>query len=512
MEKKTNVVILIADHFRADALGHLGNPASPTPRLDALARAEAVSFSNVFCQNPVCTPSRCSIMSGRYPHVRGHRTMRYELGEDEPCFLRNIKRAGWHVFWGGKNDFADTSRPGWEEAFADERDLVLRGDPNRVADRAASGLMPPGDVETNAHYYSFYRGALPVENLDENGDEARGGFSAADYRHVRRACEYIESGRYGDKPFCAYVAIVSPHPPYMAEQKWLDRIDRKKLPGRIADADLSGLPAILGGLYERMRLDRLAETDWDDIRQCYLAMCARVDHWAGMLVDSLKRAGKYDDTVFVFMSDHGDFTGDYGLVEKTQNTFEDCLTHVPLIIKPAKGTEISPGIRDALVENTDFVSTMEELLGMPKSCDNFSRSLVPLLAWHGAHRDAVFCEGGRRRGEYQASEHENLSPTPDQIYWPRLSMQAFEGEPFYHSKGTMLRTKDYKYVARIGARDELYDLGADPGETQNRIDDPALGDVLAGLRERMLRFYVETADVVPPTDDERAYMRARDAR
>ncbi len=512
MEKKPNIVILIADHFRADALSHLGNPASHTPNLDALAQSEAVSFRNAFCQNPVCTPSRCSLMSGRYTHVRGHRTMRYELGEDEPCFLRNIKRAGWHVFWGGKNDFADTTRPGWEEEFADERDLVLRGDPNRIADRAAAGLVPPGEIETNRHYYSFYRGVLPAENLDEKGDEVRGGFSATDYRHVRRACEYIESGRYGDSPFCAYVAIVSPHPPYMVEKKWLDLIDRTKLPGRIADADLSQLPAILEGLRERMRLERLSEEDWDDIRQCYLAMCARVDRWAGMLVDSLKRAGKYEDTVFVFMSDHGDFAGDYGLVEKTQNTFEDCLTHVPFLIKPAKGTGIVPGIREALVENTDFVATMEELLGMPKSYDNFSRSLVPLLAGEAEHRDAVFCEGGRRRGEYQASEHENLSPTPDQIYWPRLSLQAFEGEPFYHSKGTMLRTKDFKYVARIDERDELYDLHADPGETVNRIDDPSLAGELAKLRERMLRFYIETGDQVPIADDEHAFLRSRGAR
>ena len=512
MDKKPNIVVLIADHFRADALGHLGNPAACTPNLDALARAEAVSFKNAFCQNPVCTPSRCSLMSGRYPHVRGHRTMRYELGEDEPCFLRNIKRAGWHVFWGGKNDFADTKKRGWADDFADERDLVLRGDPNKVADRAAAGLMPPGDVETNPHYYSFYRGVLPEENLDGNGDEVRGGFSATDYRHVKKACEYIESGRYGDKPFCAYVAIVSPHPPYMVEKKWLDMIDRKKLPKRITDADYENLPAILDGLRERMRLGRLTEEDWDDIRQCYLAMCARVDHWAGMLVDSLKRAGKYDDTVFVFMSDHGDFTGDYGLVEKTQNTFEDCLTHVPLIVKPAKGTKIVPGVRDALVENTDFVATMEELLGMPRSYDNFSRSLAPLLACDMEHRDAVFCEGGRRRGEYQASEHENLSLTPDQIYWPRLSLQAFEGEPFYHAKGTMLRTKDHKYVARIDGWDELYDLKSDPGETDNRIDDAVLADVLKSLRERMLRFYVETCDAVPIPEDEHAYMRARDGR
>lgn len=161
MGKKPNVVVFIADHFRADALGHLGSPASHTPNLDKLARTEAVSFRNAFCQNPVCTPSRCSLMSGRYTHVRGHRTMQYVLEEDEPCFLRNVKRAGWHVFWGGKNDFANTTRTDWVNDYADEYDLVLRGDPNAVRDKVAAGLKPPGDAETNPHYYSFYRGVLP---------------------------------------------------------------------------------------------------------------------------------------------------------------------------------------------------------------------------------------------------------------------------------------------------------------------------------------------------------------
>ena len=85
----------------------------------------------------------------------------------------------------------------------------------------------------------------------------------------------------------------------------------------------------------------------------------------------------YDDTALFFFSDHGDFTGDYGLVEKTQNTFSDCLTRVPLIIKPPAGVPIRPGVRDALVELIDMPATVEALTGSsrvtPTSADHCCR-------------------------------------------------------------------------------------------------------------------------------------------
>ena len=78
--------------------------AAVTPNLDMLSKKDAVSFSNAFCQNPVCTPSRCSFMTGWYPHVRGHRTMFHMLQPDEPMLLRELMEIGYFVWWGGKND------------------------------------------------------------------------------------------------------------------------------------------------------------------------------------------------------------------------------------------------------------------------------------------------------------------------------------------------------------------------------------------------------------------------
>lgn len=119
-----------------------------------------------------------------------------------------------------------------------------------------------------------------------------------------------------------------------------------------------------------------------------------------MIVEALKERGDYDESALFLFSDHGDFTGDYGLVEKTQNTFEDCLTNVPLIVKPPKSLGCRPGVRQALVELVDLSETVYDLAGIDPGYDRFGKSLLPLLGpGPDRLRDAVFCEGGRLTGE-----------------------------------------------------------------------------------------------------------------
>jgi arylsulfatase A-like enzyme len=232
-------------------------------------------------------------------------------------------------------------------------------------------------------------------------------------------------------------------------------------------------------------------------------MCARADHQFGLLIDALRRAGIYRETAVFFFADHGDFTGDYGLVEKTQNTFEDCLTRVPFIVKPPASLPVQPGVSDALVELIDFPATVGALTSIEPQHTHFGRSLLPLLAGDAdEHRDAVFCEGGRLAGETQCMELESTSSQrPEGLYWPRVDLQRSMPE---HTKAAMCRTREYKYVRRLYEQDELYDLRADPRELVNRIDDPGLAPVATELRERMLTWYMETCDVVPLQTDQRS--------
>jgi arylsulfatase A-like enzyme len=311
----------------------------------------------------------------------------------------------------------------------------------------------------------------------------------------------------GDQPLCIYLPLQYPHPPYCVEEPWYSLIDRDKLPRRAqAPEGWRGKPSILKGICENQNMQGWSEERWTELRAVYYGMCARLDHQFGMLVETLQRTGMYENSAIFLFSDHGDYTGDYGIVEKTQNTFEDCLARVPFIVKPPADTPVQPRVSDALVELVDFSATIYDLTGIDPGYDSFGQSLLPLLAGEtDEHRDAAFREGGRRYGERQAMELESTSANEKgvaRLYSPRVKLQITDDAP-YHTKATMCRTKTHKYIRRLYEDDELYDLTNDPLEEDNLIDDPAYRDVLQKLKNRMLRWYMETCDVVPRKTDSR---------
>ncbi|MBN2584307.1 MAG: sulfatase-like hydrolase/transferase [Planctomycetes bacterium] len=489
MAMRPHILIFNPDQWRGDVLGHMGNPAAVTPHIDRLVRTEAVSFRHAFCQNPVCTPSRCSFMTGWYPHVHGHRTMYHMLRLHEPVLLARLREAGYFVWWGGKNDLV----PG-QGGFGHVADMKFV--PTGTIDPDGHRLIPEHKRLTDDGYYSMFWGRLQKRPGAER-------YRHWDWAMVEGAIDFIRNAP-PDRPLVIYLPLQFPHPPYAAEEPYFSMIDRGKLPPRApTPSEWRGKPSLLRGIWERQRLQGWTEQQWTELRAVYYAMCSRVDDQFRLVLEALREAGLYDDTAVFLFSDHGDFTGDYGLVEKTQNTFEDCLTRVPLVVKPPRGVPVEPRISDALVELIDFPATVEALTGVEPHHTHFGRSLLPLLAGEtDEHRDAVFCEGGRLRGETHCMEGQSTSSlNPEGLYWPRVGLQQSEnGE---HTKAAMCRTKDFKYVRRLYESDELYDLRRDPQELDNRIDDPALAGVLAQLKERILTWYQETCDVVPHDADKR---------
>ena len=490
MPSKPHLVLFNPDQWRGDVLGHVGNPAAVTPNLDRLVRTDAVSFRNAFCQNTVCTPSRCSFMSGWYPHVRGHRIMHYMMRPDEPVLLGDLKEAGYFVWWGGKNDLipADADL----DKYCDVRYRPSKPVRPGLHDRTEWRGDPGEDT-----YYSFFAGRL--EPCEE------GVLADRDWANVHGAVERIRN-HPPDRPLCVYLPLGYPHPPYGVEEPWYGMIDRDRLPDRIPTPEgWAGKPAALRAVAEAQGMTGWGEQRWTELRATYYGMCARVDHQFGLVIDALREAGMYDDTAILFFADHGDFTGDYGLVEKMQNTFEDCLSRVPLVVKPPSDVPVRPRVCDGLAELIDVPATVYELTGIEPRHWHFGRSLLPAVAGETEeHRDAVFCEGGRLLGEGHCREAQSVEPYADPAesqYWPRLRTQLAEGPE--HGKAVMCRTKRHKYVRRLYENDELYDLCMDPRELDNRSDDPALSDVRQALTERMLTWFVETADVVPFEQDER---------
>jgi arylsulfatase A-like enzyme len=498
-KKKPNIIIFNPDQWRGDVMGHIGNPAAHTPNLDKIVREDAISFQNAFCQNPVCTPSRCSFMTGWYPHTRGHRTMHYMLHPEhyETNLLRELKNDGYYVWWGGKNDLVPRQHGFWKHCNKKYNGIlnyvkVLKSVKAQEALHNRNWRGPPeGD-----NYYSFFVGKRETE-----GDDP---FYTKDWAKIQGAVKFIKNYKK-NKPFCLYLPLSFPHPEYSVGDPWFSLIDRSKLPKRApTPKNWEGKPSILKGIYENQRLQTWTEERWDELRATYYGMCAQVDDFFGQVVQALKESDNYDNTAIFFFADHGDYTGDYGLVEKCQNSFEDCLSKVPFIVKPPKNYPIKPRVSDALVELVDFSATVFEMTGMKPNYTSFGKSIVPLFdSDTNDHRDAAYCEGGRLMGEVQAMERESKSSTnPKGLYWPRVSLQITDEKP-YHTKATMCRTKTHKYVRRLYEQDEYYDLTKDPQELHNEIDNPVYKDDIFDLKEKMLGWYQATCDVVPIKTDMR---------
>lgn len=483
--ERPNILIINPDQMRTDALHHLGNEASHTPNLDDLG-FDGVSFENAFCQNPVCSPSRCSFMTGLYPHTKGHRTMSYLLQPDEENLFSDMKDAGYYTVSSTRGDLMAGQHKKYHKSLIDKYLMF-----SNVRTPATVVKSKRGEKGSDT-FFSFFDGIIP-EN--KNGREIKN----IDDLCIDSAIKQIEK-RQKNKPFFMFVGLNFPHPPYQIEKKYYDLIDKTKLQERIPTiTENDGKPLMEMGLRDALGIAEWDEDRLKEIRHTYLAMCAKVDAQVGRLVETLKNEGIYDNTAIIILSDHGDYTTDYGIVEKCQNCFPDCLTNVPFIIKPPKNIDVDKGINSNLAELTDLCATVYDIAGIDCQRQSFSKSLLPTLKDKNInHRDFVFCEGGRLNGETNCSES-NLFISEDSIYGPRLLLQMKEDGT--HTKASMIRSKEYKYVLRLYEKDEFYVLSE--GESVNRIDDEKYQDIIAKMKEEMLLWYMKTCDIVPQNYDDR---------
>ena len=170
-----------------------------------------------------------------------------------------------------------------------------------------------------------------------------------------------------------------PHPTYQIEEPYFSMIDRGRLKSRIkAPKDWEGKSRMQKELARLQHLEGWKEEEFAELRAVYLGMCSKVDTLTGQVLNALKEKEIYDDTAVFFFSDHGDYTGDYGLVEKVQNCFEDCLTNVPFLVKLPKKLQKRHGVSQELTELIDFYGTAEALAELPKEHTHFGRSLIPM--------------------------------------------------------------------------------------------------------------------------------------
>lgn len=464
----TNFLVVVADQLRADAVGSLGNATARTPHLDRLAAGGAV-FTNAYAQHPVCAPSRASFLSGWYPHTAGHRSFGTPLRADEPNFLRTFRENGYHVTWVG--DRGDTFGPGATELAVDEHGFTTKPTSGRWGDGPAQA-EPPFPHEQWGRL--FYRGRV-LDPEDVDFDEAA----------VRTAERWLAEPP--DKPWVLFAPLVAPHCPFQAVEPWFSLHDRGSVRAPVSGTGPE--PAYLQGIRDYYGTANVTDEMWREAAATYHGMVSRLDHHVGRLVDAVG-----PDTVVVFFSDHGEYLGDFGVVEKWPSALHSCITRDPLIISgpgvPAVGTV------DAMVEMIDVFPTLLDLAGISAGHAHFGASLLPVLRDPSAgHREYAFSEGG-----FLVEEESKFERAP---YPYDLKCALQHDRPATVGKAVAVRDRRWTYVWRLYEPAEVYDRTADPDEAHNLAGQPHVAEVEARLSQVLLRWLVETADTLPEREDPR---------
>ena len=367
---RSNLVLFMPDEMRADALSCYGNQVCQTPNMDRLA-AEGTRFANCHVQYPVCGASRCSLLTGWPTSVRGHRSLMYFLRPEEPNLFRDLRRAGYDVFWFGKNDALAA------QSFYDS-----------VTQWNYLDHKPVGVARGNQPVWESKRADAPRTFISEQRYERT---ATNDYHYVQAAIRVLER-RETERPYCIFLPIKGPHPPYGAPEGFRGMYK----PGDITGMRPIGLPRkpnYIEAIRKAYGLDTQPESTFRQVRALYYDAVSYSDWLLGEVMEAMERSGRVKDTALFVLSDHGDYAGDYGLVEKWPSGLEDTLTHVPVMARVPGGKADS--VCHQITELYDVMATCLELAGTQANHTHFARSLMPQI--HGASGDVERCayaEGG----------------------------------------------------------------------------------------------------------------------
>ena len=455
MDARPNILVFMTDQQQADTVA----PDHPclTPHADALARA-GVRFASTYCPTAHCCPSRATFMTGLYPsrhgihnNVNTQTALNYGLRPGVETFAERLKASGYRMPFTGKWHVSARETPadrGWDMldpaprpglAVPRDRDRWTGAPPAESNPRRAGCVRRPGWGD-----FEVYR------TLENEGPSALEGLS--DFAVVQRAVNWLRTEANRDEtPWMLWVGTIGPHDPFNVPARYRDMYDVEAipLPASYAD-DLRDKPSI----YRRQRQqlwDQLSPAEVRESIAHYWAYCTVQDALLGQVLSALEATGQADDTLVIFLSDHGDYCGAHGLYLKGVPAFREAY-HVPCIMRWPKGL-VDPGREvDALVSLADFAPTFLELAGLTSEQRPTGDSLAPFL--------------------------QNRTPAG----WRTHLCTQLNGVELYYTQRAAFDRR-FKYVFNGFDFDEFYDLENDPHEMTNRADDPAY----AGERRELIR-------------------------
>ena len=453
-----NILVICSDQHHPRISGYRGHPHARTPHLDRLA-AQGTRFTRAYCTSPVCTPSRMSFITGKYPHQIGNWMIGVPLDPKEMTWPRRLSEAGIRATMLGKMDFCGPYQDG---GFTDHKIIERRSAWKIYPRQSPFPARLRGYTRPDKRQHLLRSGIRADQVTDgSDGHNDAKGFYDHDRVVTQWALDFLkQKGESTSRePWALYVGLLYPHWPFCVPRRYFDLYypDNLTLPHDARFPNKSLHPALR---HFQQALD-LGEVDEETLRRtvaAYYGMITAMDERVGLILKELETQGLSKDTWVVYTSDHGESLGEHGLFYK-QCSYEGSVG-VPLIVRgpgaPAGGSIDHP------VTLVDLYPTILDMAGIASEPGLPGRSWLPLMRGERADR-------------------------------PDYAFSEFHGN-FLRQDWYMLAKGDYKYTWYAKERPSLFNIARDPLENHDLASDPSKAGILREF-EILLRGILDPDEV-----------------
>ncbi len=456
MTKRPNILIILSDQLRRDALGIYGDPNISTPNIDRLAN-EGVRFQNACSTYPVCVPFRFTLMTGEYAHSRFVPAIEWRMSPVERTLADEFNEGGYHTVYIGK----------WH-LYGGSGHL-----PKHYPKKANKTPIPPIHQGRWQKWLGFEIANNPYDTYyfeDEDPTPRPLGKYQTDGL-FDLTMEYLEKNPNSEKPYCCVLSVEPPHYPLVAPKDLANKWSKEsiKLPPNFLFRDKNPPPGVKIGDSARERRTSIKN------RKIYYAMVENLDYNVGRLMEFLEKSGQKDDTIIIFLSDHGEMGGAHSIRNIIKDHPYEESIGIPFIVYDPRNLKRSGQIINEPVCTEDFFPTFLGLAGLKPKKNKPGLDLTPLIygEQNKLPREGIFLEYIH---ELRQGEFFNYYD----VYW-----RGF-------------RSQQYKYtvlgdVEEGGKPWQFYDIINDPYEMDNLIEDPKFKDEIIKhhklLRETIIKTY-----------------------
>lgn len=518
-----NILLIITDQQRADHLGCYGNELLKTPNIDTLAERGTV-FRRFYVSNPICSPNRATLMTGRLPSAHGLRCNGAPLPLEARTFVECLAEKGYRTALFGKSHLQHMTGgpPEWlpsEEDFAvDENGFPVEAVRHDLTDEKYDNedlhrWLDDINHKVKLPYYGFQQAELTTMHADRTGGDylrwiserhpdhnsLRGAGNALPDNRIStpqawrtaipeelysttwvgsRTIDYLQDHalNHANSPFFIKCSFPDPHHPFTPPGKYWDMYDPEdvQLPDWFGAGD-SPITRHLKWELEHGKEIRNGQLPYAVTRReaqeavaLTYGMIAMIDDWVGNILEALDRLNLIKNTIIIFTSDHGDYMGDHGLMLKGPIHLHGML-RVPFIWVDPDNSGLSTV--EGLGSTVDIAPSILDRVGIKPYYGIQGQSLIPAVEGDNYERDAILVEDDRERVYLGMTEPQRVRTMITGKY--RLTK--------YHPLPI----------------NELYDLENDPGETNNLWGNPNEEMVRAQLTDRMLELMIQYMDKVP---------------